>query len=100
MDEHVVRQHGMRLVACAHRAGAGLHDEQFPLREMGVERTDRRAGGDAANLDVERMAAAPRAAIADTPECNGDVLVERMEFARGRMDLLPWQGGEVDVVHR
>jgi hypothetical protein len=64
-----------------------------------VKRTHARAGRDAPNLQIERMAAAPRSAIADTAQRERDVAEERVKLAGGRLDLVPMQRRNVDAVH-
>jgi hypothetical protein len=99
MEENVTGVDCMGGIAGADGAGAGLHDEHFPLGEVRVKRADRRARWYPPNLDIKRVAAAPRAAVANAAEREGNVLAERMEFSRWRMHLLPRQRRNVDLVH-
>src|SRR5262245_27907789 len=99
MNEDLPAPDWVGAVACADSAGAGLHDEQLPLVQVGVERTHGGAGRNAADLHVERMSAAPRAAIANSAERKRDVLAPRVKPAGGRMLFLPRNRRDVGLVH-
>ena len=58
MEKRVARFHVGEAFGCADAAVAAADDEKFPLREMKVIRADGGAGGDATELQIERMPAA------------------------------------------
>jgi len=99
VDEAVAGADGKRAVGRAGGAGAGLDEEEFPLREVGVIGADGGAGRKPAKLDVERMTAGPCPTISDTAEREGNVATERVEFAGGRAEFFFSERRKADVVH-
>jgi hypothetical protein len=71
MHAHLSGRNGHDVATRADGPMAGLHDEQFPLRKVGVEWADGRAGRNAPDLQIERMPAAPWACISDTSQREG-----------------------------
>ncbi len=84
MEEDVARFHRMTFLADTHEAVTGAHEEQLPLRVMHMEGADRLARRDAAELQVERMAAAPGAGIEHAAERRGEVADEGVKMPGGR----------------
>jgi hypothetical protein len=99
VDENLAGPGLMGLRAGANGGGAGLHEEEFPLREVGVERAHRRAHGNPADLQVKRMPAAPEAAVANPAQGDGNVAEERVKLAAGRADFLPRERRDVGQLH-
>ena len=98
--KHVAHADGREAVGRPHVAGAGADDEQFPLSEVEVMRSNGCAGRESADLEVKRMPDAPRAGIAQAADGNRDFAAVRLEFLGGRVLLLPRNRIEVEVVHK
>jgi hypothetical protein len=68
VNKKIADADGGEAVGRAHGAGAGADDEQFPLADVEVIGADRGAGREAADLEIKRMPAAPRAGVAEAAE--------------------------------
>ena len=73
VDKHVAYADGREAVGRAHGADAGADEEQFPLTEVEVVGANGGTGQEAADLEIEGMAAAPRAGVARAAEGEGEV---------------------------